>query len=502
MNKNKLFLFFIIFFSLGCSEKELIVKTNPNIGILNIEEKDITSSWSYLTPLTELFMDKDIKAIILNMKVDYGSFYYSNAFTIANSIIQLKKIYKKPVIAYGEIWLAYSAYIIATSADYIMASPLCILGHMTYNLDYIDKSEQNIKDGLHITPIHAGKYKNQAREYLPISQEDLKVFQKNLNNNWQNIVNNLIQLRPILGEYKPEWVNGEIYIANKMKNNFFIDKIGDRLELLDFVLELINEKNLKKTDLKFVLKECVKDLEKSVINKDQKNILAIINLKDSLLWQSSENYFKIITEAFENPNVIGILFDINCYGANSWGTAYNLYTEIKKLKKVHNKTVIAYIGDYAYSGGYWFACCADHIIASPTSPIGSIGSIWHKYDYTRKDIRENINYNPLSSNELGNIFNDHKKLTQNEEALIQKMTNELNSGFIEHVKDARPMLINNENEWQEAQIYNAYDALKIGLIDEIGSPIDAIKRINKNEDLKSVQINFKLLNKLEPKDTK
>ena len=50
-------------------------------------------------------------------------------------------------------------------------------------------------------------------------------------------------------------------------------------------------------------------------------------------------------------------------------------SRIRQLAAEHELPVIAFCEDVAASGGYWLACAADEIIASPTSLLGSIGVV-------------------------------------------------------------------------------------------------------------------------------
>ncbi len=48
---------------------------------------------------------------------------------------------------------------------------------------------------------------------------------------------------------------------------------------------------------------------------------------------------------------------------------------IRQLAQEHELPVIAFCEDVAASGGYWLACAADEIVATPTSLLGSVGVV-------------------------------------------------------------------------------------------------------------------------------
>jgi len=50
-------------------------------------------------------------------------------------------------------------------------------------------------------------------------------------------------------------------------------------------------------------------------------------------------------------------------------------SRIRQLAAEHELPVIAFCEDVAASGGYWLACAADEIVATPTSLLGSIGVV-------------------------------------------------------------------------------------------------------------------------------
>lgn len=483
MLRKNLFLLFIYLTIFATSYT--IENKQPDIGELIINDKEINSSWSYLTTLTEYFLDDNIKAIVIILESNLV--YSSKAFSLAKSIVSLKKKYKKPVIAYSEDVIQGSIYIIAASADYIMTSPMCILGNLGYHANYPDFSKQHSKNGIHENCIKGGKYKYLANPNHPISNDDLQILQNQINTGWKTIIKELIQLRPKLNKHKNKWINGQIFVANQILDfdNFFIDKIGDKLDLNNFVSQLINKKNLNLT-----IKQANLDLEKIEINKDKNNKIIVLNASNSLQSSDSNYYLDLFSKSFDDENTLGIIINIDVTGANSAGLMYNLYTQIKKLKQAHNKPVVAYIDNYAFSGGYWLACCADFIISSPLAEVGSIGARWSRFDLTGQDAKNEVIYHAISANKFGNLSNEHTILSSQEESHIQKVINIQHAGFIKQVIDARPKLKKNIKDWKEAQIYTAYRALNLGLIDAIGCPIDAIKYIIKDKDLKDIKIVF------------
>ncbi len=76
--------------------------------------------------------------------------------------------------------------------------------------------------------------------------------------------------------------------------------------------------------------------------------------------------------ALENPNIVGIILDIDSPGGEVNGCA-ELAGMIYEARGI--KPIIAYASGDAASGAYWIASAADQVVASETSGLGSIGVV-------------------------------------------------------------------------------------------------------------------------------
>src|SRR5204863_9971568 len=77
-----------------------------------------------------------------------------------------------------------------------------------------------------------------------------------------------------------------------------------------------------------------------------------------------------IRKARNNDNVKAIVLRVNSPGG-AFQAADMMWREIRLATK--QKPVIASMGDYAASGGYYLAMACDTIVARPTTITGSIG---------------------------------------------------------------------------------------------------------------------------------
>jgi len=486
MNKIRLILAVIpgfVNFTSACQVK-------PKIGVIAIDN-EVKNSWSVLNPIMELCADTEVKAIILFIESGYDSstIGYSVALSLLKDITALKKEYKKPIFAYSETNLRGASYVLALSADVIMTTPVTILGYMGLSWSTLNESEKLKKDGWNPSNVHAGKYKYYGDSQLPVNPEHLALMQETVDIRFKDLVELMVQARPVLNEHKAEWIEAQMFLGlEDGKQSYFVDKIGDKIDLIGIVLETANlpVKNLH--EINYEIKKPVIDLmEKNKINDKKFNIGVItVPYLDLPGW----DYSKLLVTLLANPDIKGIVLSVDCSGSNSSGLMSNLYEEILKLKKLYKKPVVAYVEGVAYSGGYWIAIAADHIVSAPLCRIGCIGYKAGRWDCTQKNKKEDKVFYPIVSGKFMNAYNENIAFGDDAKQMLQNQVNLHMKRFIEHVENARPQLKNNENEWVEAQIHPACIALKLGLIDQVGSAFDAVKFINKDVVFDNVNFVF------------
>ena len=203
--------------------------------------------------------------------------------------------------------------------------------------------------------------------------------------------------------------------------------------------------------------------------------VAVLSINGEL--KNSEYYVKHLRDFFSDTKIKAILLNIECPGGAS-GTSQAIFNEILELKKQYAKPVIVSVENICASGGYYIACAADYIIATPSAIIASIGvCIQHpqlkefleqfkiKYDFTKSGKYKTA----------GNMFTD---LTDDQKQMFQELSDNVYKQFVNDVKQRRPQLASiDEKKWADGRIITGDMAKELGLIDEIGSNSTAIRVI-------------------------
>jgi len=187
---------------------------------------------------------------------------------------------------------------------------------------------------------------------------------------------------------------------------------------------------------------------------------------------------KILTRCGANPNITGIILHISSPGGEAFASL-DFYKAILDFKAKYNKSVIAYIDDYGCSGAQYIAAACDKIICSDEiTQVGSIGVVNHIIDQIKTLENEGIVLREIYATESSEKnIEVREALNGNDKPLLQRATTLVNR-FVADVKSGRPTITTDIIDPFKGKTLFAKEALKIGLIDEIGNIQTCVSHIN------------------------
>lgn len=193
--------------------------------------------------------------------------------------------------------------------------------------------------------------------------------------------------------------------------------------------------------------------------------------------------------ARDRDAIKAILLDINSPGGEVTASDV-IYHQIKKIKKETGKPVIALIGSMGASGAYYVACAADKILAHPTSIIGSIGVLMHSINV--EELAEKIGvkavYLKSEKTPKKDILSPFRQMNEEEKAMLLGIINNVYNRFVKIVSDSRGKSVEEITKIADGGIYDADQALELGLIDAIGYQEDALALACKAANIESAAL--------------
>ncbi len=188
-----------------------------------------------------------------------------------------------------------------------------------------------------------------------------------------------------------------------------------------------------------------------------------------------------LEEAREDPNIRGVLFYVDSPGG-AVAPSVEISLALQRLAKA--KPVVAYAGGTMASGSYYASIHATKIMANPAATIGSIGVIMEGMNIRPLMNKIGITPQVVKAGRYKEAGTPLREWTPAERQEIQTHVRDIYRMFVHDVAQARGLDENRSDRFADAKIFIAKKALKVGLIDTIGSLHEAKKAVEKLSHVK------------------
>lgn len=495
-----------IFASLAGAEKKADIASNSILYLdlnYSIPEKTATQGLDYmdLNTLGEKQIGlNDIIASIQQAKSDdkikgiyikEGAYANGMATTeaIRNALIDFKKS-GKFIYSYGDMY-SQKGYYLASVADKIYLNPKGFIELMGFGTKQYYLKGLLDKLGIEVQAFHRGKFKS---AFDPLVRTDMsEANRQQITELLTDIYNHFLD--EVSTARKIDRATLNIYIDSAMiQNPAQAKKYGiiSDVKYYDQVLsELATKLNLSKNDK--IAFTPLKDYITSLKKEDGADKIAIVFAQGNIVDGQGDdkniggdNYAKIFKNLRENKNVKAIVIRINSGGGSALASEI-MWREISLTKEV--KPVIVSFGDVAASGGYYMACNSDRIFAQPNTITGSIG-VFGLIPNGQKLLNEKLGVTTdevrITKHGVQNI--GVKSLDDFESRYIQNSIDSTYETFLTRVANGRKQSFAQIEEKAEGRVWSGVQAIKIGLVDEIGSLDDAIAYAAKKANIKKPNV--------------
>ena len=420
--------------------------------------------------------DPGVKYILI--KTDAGSTSLSKMEELRKALTDFRKS-GKAVIAYGEAFTSGNYYL-ASVADKIYTTShhggnnfmLGISGRMLFLKDLLDKL------GVNYQLIRHGKYKSAGEMYVKNapSPENMEQNQEMIDSMWETVAAETAESRGVSVDSLNYFIeNLSIALPEDMVSHHLADAVLSVEEYKEKLADLAGKDSYK--DVKFIPFSAYA-AAKATTNLTARKKIAVIYADGNIVEQydpnniSGDRFAGIIAKVRADSTVKAVVFRVNSPGGTVLA-ASKIKEEIDLTRAV--KPVVASYGDYAASGGYWISNSCDHIFTNATTLTGSIGvfSAIPEFGKTLKEIAH-VNMVPVKSHKHSDMLSLTRPFDSEETAWMQVYVDDIYNQFVGIVAQGRDKTFESVDEVAQGRVWTGADALKIGLVDEIGTLEDAI----------------------------
>lgn len=180
----------------------------------------------------------------------------------------------------------------------------------------------------------------------------------------------------------------------------------------------------------------------------------------------------------ENENVKAVIVRINSPGGTTAG-GEELYEALSKLRE--QKPVVAVINELGASAAYMSAIATDRIFARRLSIVGSIGVLFNHVDASGLFQTIGIDFDKVASGPLKAEPDTDEAMSTEVRASLQELVDDSFHWFVDIVAERRGMSRTEAMVLSDGRIVTGRMAKNVGLIDELGGQLEAIKWLEAQE---------------------
>ena len=431
--------------------------------------------------------DPSIQAILLNTGAMQNP-ALNQLQAIGDALKDFKKSGKR-VIAVADAY-SQKGYFLASFADTIIMNPMGLVDihGMSRSGLYFKDALEKLKIDSHIFKV--GTYKSAIEPFIRNSMSDADRQQSEiwLDALWQQYNQQVTKNRNLTSGALIRFTeNVEELLAKNggdtaamAKNLGFVDQLFTRQQIYNYLQKEVGESVLDELPLISVNNYLSRAaITPSYTGSGRGNIAVIV--AEGMIMDGKQSYGRIggdslaalIKKARECSCTKALVLRINSGGGSAFASEL-IRQELIAFKNSGKKLVVS-MGSMAASGGYWIAAAADQIWATPTTLTGSIGVFGIIPTFDRSLEALGIHGDSIGTTPIAEGVNITMPLNPVVENLIQQNVEQTYRKFLDVVSLGRHMAKADVEKIAEGRVYDGRTAMRLGLVDEMGTLSDAIK---------------------------
>ena len=199
--------------------------------------------------------------------------------------------------------------------------------------------------------------------------------------------------------------------------------------------------------------------------------VAVVNLTGTII--SSREIVSTLQTLAKNKSVKAILLRVDSPGGGV-AASQEIFEEVESIRD-SVKPIVVSMGSLAASGGYYVSCGATRIVANPGTITGSIGVIAMFPNYAKLMGKLGLQMDVIKSGKYKDSGSPFRQMTEQDKKYFQGVVEDSYDQFLNAVAKERKLPIDKLKKFADGRVFTGAQALKLGLVDTLGSFEDAIK---------------------------
>ncbi|MBK7294328.1 MAG: signal peptide peptidase SppA [Geothrix sp.] len=389
---------------------------------------------------------------------------------------------KKPVLAYNLGW-GKRDYYLAAGATTVFINPF---GEMEVNglaSEPMFFGEAFKKYGVEVQVTRVGKYKSAVEPFITdrMSEPNREQIQMLLNDIWGEWKDTVAKDRnKPASDLQAIADERGLIEAEEAKKLGLVDRIAPYDEVLDELKKLAGKQPKDKDFPQITLATYAGIPGEAKAGKTRIAVLVaegeIVDGEGKSSQIGGERLSRELRRLRLDERVKAVVLRVNSPGGSASASEL-IQREVVLTKKV--KPLVISMGHLAASGGYWISTYGDRIFAEPTTITGSIGVFGLLPNVKKLANGHGITWDSVQTAKLANPMTLTRPKNDLELNRIQGMVDHIYEQFVAKVADSRKLKKETVHEIAQGRVWSGREAVKLGLVDEIGGLGAALKHAAK-----------------------
>lgn len=500
----------IMFFSIMATSD-----TQPTVSdgsVLRIELNGTVSERATENPFAELMgnkalasqgLDDLLKAIKVAKTNDKIKGIYLEGGLLSADFASLEELRKalvdfkqskKFVVAYADQY-TQGSYYLASAADKVWMNPSGMLDWHGIASQPIFFTDLMKKVGVKMQVFKVGTFKSAVEPYIltEMSEPNRQQVQSFIGDIWQHFCQDVSASRKISTDSLNAFADR--YVTFAEANDYVRLKMVDELTYIDQVRTKL-QKLSQQDKVNFISPA---ELAKLDVPASSSNDIAIYYAEGTIVDVSTQSPLnstqseivgsKVVSDLdklAKDESVKAVVLRINSGGGSAYASE-QMWRAVQQLKA--KKPVVVSMSGMAASGGYYLSCGADYIVADKTTLTGSIGIFGMVPDASELlTDKLGLHFDVVKTNVSSDFGAMGRGFNAAESAAMQNYVNRGYRLFLKRVADGRKMTPEQVDKIAQGRVWTGNQALKIKLVDKLGTLNDAVAEAAKRAKLQDYAI--------------
>ena len=500
----------IMFFSIMATSD-----TQPTVSdgsVLRIELNGTVSERATENPFAELMgnkalasqgLDDLLKAIKVAKTNDKIKGIYLEGGLLSADFASLEELRKalvdfkqskKFVVAYADQY-TQGSYYLASAADKVWLNPSGMLDWHGIASQPIFFTDLMKKVGVKMQVFKVGTFKSAVEPYIltEMSEPNRQQVQSFIGDIWQHFCQDVSASRKISTDSLNAFADR--YVTFAEANDYVRLKMVDELTYIDQVRTKL-QKLSQQDKVNFISPA---ELAKLDVPASSSNDIAIYYAEGNIVDVSTQSPLnstqseivgsKVVSDLdklAKDESVKAVVLRINSGGGSAYASE-QMWRAVQQLKA--KKPVVVSMSGMAASGGYYLSCGADYIVADKTTLTGSIGIFGMVPDASELlTDKLGLHFDVVKTNVSSDFGAMGRGFNAAESAAMQNYVNRGYRLFLKRVADGRKMTPEQVDKIAQGRVWTGNQALKIKLVDKLGTLNDAVAEAAKRANLQDYAI--------------